>query len=72
MSTTSRYLLEFIGTIAVTYCVIFLAMYYHADTIHQTPSPARAAEKESVQEAGSIPSALVEYYEAQSSIYYTF
>ena len=72
MSTTKRHLLEFIGTIVLVYCVIFLAMYYDAHTIHQSPSPAQEVEKESGQEPSSIPSALVEYYEAQSSIYYTF
>ena len=56
----------------MAYCTIFLAMYYGAHTIHQSPSPAQEVEKESGQEPSSIPSALVEYYETKPTIYYHF
>ena len=72
MSTTSRHLLEFVGIIAVVYCIIFLAMYYDAHAICQSSPHTHEVEKESGKESSSIPSALVEYYETKPTIYYHF
>jgi hypothetical protein len=76
MSTPRKHLFEFVGTLVLVCSVIFLAMYYHAHSLHKPTSSEvptkQEAEKESEQEPSSIPSALESYYETKNSIYYHF